>query len=261
MADSARVGAHESMAWLKFRMIGTILNSACILIGGIAGLTVARQLSQKTQLNIKFFLGVLTVFVGLRMTMTSLGGGFGGVMKQLVIIVLALTLGRITGRFLRLQKTLNKAGQYANDRFTKVADNPSGATHRLSEGFMTCTLLFCVGPMAIIGSVQDGLDGQWQTLGIKGLMDGLATMAFVSTFGWGVMLSVIPVVAYQGTLSLVAKFMAPLLENQALLDSVNGTGGMLLFCVALIILDLRKIELGDYLPSLAFAPLLTWLLG
>jgi uncharacterized membrane protein YqgA involved in biofilm formation len=90
-------------------------------------------------------------------------------------------------------------------------------------------------------------------------MDGLATMAFVSTFGWGVMLSVIPVVAYQGTLTLGAKFAAPLLENHALLDSINGTGGMLLFCVALIILDLKKIELGDYLPSLLFAPLLTWL--
>jgi hypothetical protein len=112
--------------------------------------------------------------------------------------------------------------------------------------------------MAIIGSVQDGVDGQWQTLGIKGVMDGLATMAFVSTFGWGVILSVIPVVAYQGTLTLAAKLLAPMLENHALLDSVNATGGMLLFCVALVILEIRRIELGDYLPSLIFAPLLTW---
>jgi uncharacterized membrane protein YqgA involved in biofilm formation len=91
-------------------------------------------------------------------------------------------------------------------------------------------------------------------------MDGLATMAFVTTFGWGVMLSVIPVVAYQGTITLSARFLGSLLEERGLIDSLNATGGMLVFCIALVILELKKIELADYLPSLAFAPLLTWLL-
>ena len=111
--------------------------------------------------------------------------------------------------------------------------------------------------MAILGSLQDGLDGNWRTLGVKALMDGLATMALVSTLGWGVILAAVPVVAYQGTITLCARLLAPVLEKQALMDSVNATGGMLVFCLALIILDIRKVAVADYLPSLVIAPLLT----
>lgn len=237
-------------------MMGTILNAAGILIGGIIGLTVATQLSTSRQLALKVLLGVFTVMVGLHLTWSSLGGGFWAIGKQLLIVVLALTLGRITGRLLRLQKLSNRLGRYAKEKFSQATPDRSPP---VSEGFITCTLLFCVGPMAILGSLQDGLDGRWQTLAIKALMDGLATMAFVTTFGWGAMLSVIPVVAYQGTITLGARWLAPYLHEHALLDSVNAVGGLLVFCVALIILELKKIELADYLPSLAFAPLLTWL--
>ena len=236
-------------------MMGTILNAVGILAGGVIGLTVANRIKPSTLLVMKAMLGVLTVFVGLKLTLTSLSGSFGSVMKQLGIVVLALTLGRMTGRLLHLQKFLNGLGRYAKERYTRTDIN---SPQRLSEGFITCTLLFCVGPMAIIGALQDGLEGHWQTLGIKALMDGLATMAFVTTFGWGVMLSVIPVVAYQGTITLGARFLAPYLQDLPLMDSVNATGGLLVFCIALIILELKKIELADYLPSLAFAPLLTW---
>ncbi len=181
-------------------MTGTILNAAGILAGGIAGLTVTRQLSPAAQVALK---------------------------------------------------------GYAKEKFSRASATSS---RRLSEGFITCTLLFCVGPIAIVGALQDGLEGKWETLAIKAVMDGLATMAFVTTFGWGVMLSVIPVVAYQGTITLSARFLGPLLEERGLIDSLNATGGMLVFCIALVILELKKIELADYLPSLAFAPLLTWLL-
>jgi hypothetical protein len=237
-------------------MIGTTLNAAGILLGGILGLTLSRQLSPAAQVGIKGLLGVLVVFVGLKTTWTSLGGGLWHVAKQLTIVVLAMMLGRITGRLLHLQKGLNRLGQYAKEKFsTATPDKPQ----RWSEGFITCTILFCVGPMAILGAVQDGLDGRWQTLGIKAVMDGLATMAFVGTFGWGAILSVVPVVAYQGSITLAAKSIAPHLQDPALLASINATGGLLVFCIALIILELKKVELADYLPSLAFAPLLTWL--
>ena len=237
-------------------MTGTFINAAGILLGGILGLTLTRQMAPKTQMAVKGLLGVLTVWVGLKMTWDSLGGGLGPVGKQLLIVVLAMMLGRLTGRLLHLQKFLNRLGQYAKERFsTSKPDSPN----RLSEGFITCTLLFCVGPMAVLGSIQDGLRGDWQTLGIKAVMDGLATMAFVSTFGWGAMLSVIPVVAYQGTITLGARRLEPYLHHPALLDSISATGGLLVFCIALIILEIKKVELADYLPSLAFAPLLTWL--
>jgi uncharacterized membrane protein YqgA involved in biofilm formation len=240
-------------------MIGTILNAAGILIGGILGLVLRRQLTNSTQVALKTALGVLVIFVGLKTTWTSLGGGFWLVLKQLAIVILALMLGRLTGRLLRLQHNLNALGRYASERFQKAGtDKPQ----RWSEGFITCTILFCVGPMAILGSIQDGVAGQWQTLGAKALMDGLATMAFVGTFGWGAILAVVPVVAYQGTLSLAAKTLAPFFQdpaNAALLASLNATGGLLVFCIALIILELKKIELADYLPSLAWAPFIAWL--
>lgn len=236
--------------------LGTLLNALGILVGGILALALRRQFSPHVQVGLKGALGILVVFIGLKTTWTSIGGSLGTVAKQLIIVILALTLGRLTGRLLHLQKGLNRLGQYAKERFSKA--NPD-QPQRWSEGFITCTILFCVGPMAILGSIQDGLDGKWQTLGAKALMDGLATMAFVGMFGWGAMLSVVPVVAYQGTITIAAKFAAPWLNDPVLMNSVNATGGLLVFCIALIILELKKVELADYLPSLAWAPLLTWL--
>jgi len=237
-------------------MIGTAINALGILLGGAFGLLLKRQLTLPTQVAIKNGLGVLVVVVGLKTTWDNIGGGFWLVMKQVTIVVLALTLGRLIGRLLHLQKGLNRLGQHAKERFGKSSpDQPN----RWSEGFITCSLLFCVGPMAILGSVQDGLTGRWQVLGAKALMDGLATMAFVGTFGWGAICSVIPVVAYQGSITLGAKFVAPYVQDPALMASINATGGLLVFCIALIILSLKKIELADYLPSLAVAPLITWI--
>jgi hypothetical protein len=196
------------------------------------------------------------VYVGLRATWLGLGGGFWPVAKQVVILLLALTLGRILGRFLRIQRAMNRAGQFAKHTLAQAApDSPRS----FGDGFMTSTVLFCVAPLALVGAIQDGLDNQWQALGIKALMDGLATMSFVRSFGWGPMLSAIPVVSFQGTLTLLARQLAPFLSAHLLLDSVNVVAGMLVFTVSLIILELKKVEVGDYLPSLAVAPLLTWL--
>ncbi|MEO8427267.1 MAG: DUF554 domain-containing protein [Verrucomicrobiota bacterium] len=236
-------------------MIGTILNATAILIGGVVGLTTTKQMTAANQGLLKVILGVLVVYAGLSMTWESLNGSFPHCIKQLVIVILAMILGRIAGQTLHLQKSLNRLGQIAKEKFSNATP---GSANRVSEGFITCTLLFCVGPMAILGSVQDGLLGNSRTLALKALMDGLASVAFAKVFGWGILLSVIPVVAYQGSITLLAHLLEPYLRDPAVLDSINGTGGMLVFCIALIILELKKIELADYLPSLAVAPLITW---
>src|SRR5207248_1866341 len=120
-----------------------------------------------------------------------------------------------------------------------------------------CAALFCAAPLGILGALQDGLSGYFYPLIVKGLIDGLATRGFVPLFGWGVMLSVIPVLAFQGTITLLAsQFLPPFLRAHELLDSINAVGGLLVFCVAMVILDIKKVALADYLPSLAFAPLL-----
>jgi uncharacterized membrane protein YqgA involved in biofilm formation len=235
--------------------LGTIINAAAILLGGLLGLTVGRQLSMRRQMLIKTLLGVFTVYVGLKMFWENIGGTFGLVMKQIGIIMLALVVGNLIGKLLRLQKGLNRLGQLAQE---KMANAQSAGPHRFSEGFVTCTLLFCVGPMAVIGALKDGLDGHWKILGVKAVMDGLATMAFVTTFGWGVILSVIPVVAYQGSITLLAQWVAPFLERHNLVTPISATGGLLVACISLVILDVRRVSLADYMPSLVVAPALSW---
>lgn len=238
-------------------MVGTVINGIAIVAGGAAGLLASRQLSAVHQQALKVLLGAFTVYAGLSMAWEGLNGSIFNIGKQVMIAILSLTLGRIAGRLLRIQHQLNKLGGFARKRFASSATDSS---QRFGDGFVTCSLLFCVGPMSILGSVEDGLSGNYKILLIKSVMDGLATMAFVTTFGWGVMLAAIPVVAYQGTITLLARTLRPMLDQPDLLNSVNVTGGLMVFCIALIILELKKIELADYLPSLAAAPLLTWAL-
>jgi len=238
-------------------MIGTVLNGTAILAGGIIGLTVAREISRANQSLLKMALGVFTVYVGLSTTWSALNGSFGQVLKQLGLVALALILGNLAGKLLRLQQLLNRLGAYAKEHLSHAGSTEGKGA---SEGFITCTLLFCVGPMAVLGALQDGLTGNFRTLAIKSVMDGLATMAFAKTFGPGVLLSAIPVVVYQGAITLGAKALEPFLRNQALMDSINATGGLLICSIALIILDLKKAPLADYLPSLFIAPLLAWIL-
>jgi uncharacterized protein len=235
-------------------MTGTILNVGAIVLGGTLGLSLGRGLSEKAQLRIKLGLGLFTIWVGFSTTWDAIGGSFGRVVKQILIVCLALVLGNALGKLLKIQKRLNRLGEYARQQWQK---SHQGST-RFAEGFVTASLLFCVGPMAIIGALQDALNDNYRILGIKSVMDGLATMAFVKTFGWGVILSAVPVLAYQGTITLGAEFLRPYFEQRAMLDALNATGGLLIVCASVMILDIAKVPLADYLPALIVAPLLAW---
>ncbi len=237
-------------------MIGTLLNVAGILFGGVVGLAWRKGLSPARESMFKVLLGAFTVFYGLRLAWVSLNGSSLQMLKQLFIAVIALSIGKLAGKLLRLQKLSNRIGQMARERLATTPDKP----RPMSDGFKICAALFCAAPLGILGAVQDGLSGYYYPLGVKGVMEGLATMGFVSLFGWGVMLAALPVFAFQGTITLgCQEFLKPFLEAHGLIDSINVTGGLLVFSVALVVLDLKRIELADYLPSLVFAPLITWL--
>lgn len=238
-------------------MIGTILNVAAIVAGGAVSLAAGRQLSPRIEQRIKLFLGVLTIYIGFKTVWQSINGSFLQVLKQGFIVLLALVLGNLIGKALGLQRQVNRLGERAKTAFH---DTSAGQPRSFGEGFVTCTILFCVGPMAILGALEDGLTGKIQTLAVKSLMDGLATMAFVKTFGIGPIFAALPVLAYQGTITLAAKAVEPLLADQMLLHSVNAAGGLLILCISVVILEIQKAPLADYLPSLAVAPALTWLL-
>jgi len=232
-----------------------LLNLVGIVAGGIIGLFWRKGLSPQKESMFRVLLGVFTVFYGLRLTWISLNGPGAQILKQLGIAVLSLMLGKLAGQLLRLQKASNRLGQGARERIANQSVNPPPG-----EGFKICAALFCAAPLGILGAIQDGLSGYYYPLLVKAVMEGLAAMGFVQLFGWGVMLSAIPVLAVQGTIALGCKeFLEPRLQAHGLVDSINAVGGLLVFSVALVILELKKIELADYLPSLVFAPVLTWL--
>jgi len=242
---------------------GAILNAAAIIIGGIIGLIRPQPLSAQTQAFFKVTLGVLTLFFGLRLTWLSIGGSFGSTMKQLLIALLAVMLGNLIGKLLRLQKLSNRLGQHAKKL---IESHRATDPHRFSNGMNACALLFCAAPLGILGAVHDALPGQAGGLGyfyplaVKALMDGLAMMGFVMIFGGGVIVSAVPVFVFLGTITMATHiYVEPFLRAHLLLDSVNAVGGLVICTVGVVIFEIRRVPLADYLPALAVAPLLTWL--
>ncbi len=237
-------------------MIGAAINVAGIVLGGVLGLTVKKSIPAKRQSGLQAVLGVFILWFGLKLTWNSLNGSFRQVLKQLAIVLLAMTLGKLLGKLLHLQKESNRVGQFATRKMEH------GGSKKFSDGFLVATGLFCIGPLTPFASVQEGLAGFAPIFIVKAIMDGLAAMAFARMFGWGVLVSALPVFALQATIIRTVRLLEPTLHQQALplIDSIYATDGLLIFCVSLIILQLKKIEVADYLPSLALAPLLTWLL-
>lgn len=242
---------------------GAILNAIGIIIGGLIGLARPKPLTPQTQAFFKVLLGMFTMFFGLRLTWLSISGSFGQVAKQVVIAVVALMIGPLLGKLLRLQKASNHLGQYAK----KLIEANSGkSTNRFSNGMNACTVLFCAAPLGILGAIQDALPVEKDTVGyfyplaVKALMDGLATMGFVMLFGVGAIFSALPVFVFLGTITMAGHiYLEPFLRGLALLDSVNAVGGLVVCTVGVVIFEIRRVQLADYLPALAVAPLLTWL--
>jgi uncharacterized protein len=234
---------------------GASINAIGIVVGGAWGLAARKPIPEPYPQALKIIFGVLSIYYGLKLTWVSLNGSFRQVLAELGIVILALALGKMTGKLLRLQKLSNSLGRHA----TKAMSAPPGPSG-FNDGFLVATGLFCAGPLALLASLQEGLTGVSPVFGIKAGIDGLATYAFCQRFGWGVILSAIPVLALESALIRGAQLLAPVLRARPapMLDAINATDGLLIFCVAMIILGLYRIEVADYFPSLALAPLLMW---
>lgn len=242
-------------------MTGTVLNAAGIVIGGVIGIVRRSPLSPSHEAFARAGVGAFTVFYGLRLTWLSFSGPFVHILKQLLMLLLAMAVGRLVGRALHLQQTSNRIGRWAHERIK--AAKPGG-TISAGDGFKACASLFCTEPLGVLGAVQDGLNSPpyFYTLAVKAVVDGLATLGLVRVLGRSIILSAIPVLAFQGTITVFcSNLLQPLLSQKNLVDPVNMVGGLLVFSVALVMLGLRKIELADYLPSLVLAPLLGWWWG
>lgn len=243
-------------------MTGVILNALGIILGGILGMVRPTPLSAQTQAFFRSMLGAAAIIFGLRLTWLSVGGSIGVTFKQIFIALLALILGRLLGKLLHIQKASNHLGRYA--RGVIESHRPSDP-HRFSNGMNVCAVLFCAAPLGILGAVHSSLPtdnggmGHWQMLAVKALMDALAMMGFAAMFGVGELLSALPVFVFQGTITLACGLsIEPILRTHQLLDSVNATGGLLVTMISVVIFEIRRVELADYLPALAVAPLITW---
>jgi uncharacterized membrane protein YqgA involved in biofilm formation len=240
-------------------MTGAFLNALGILLGALFGLAQRAPLSARTQDYFRRALGAFTVFFGLRLVWLGVNGTFGSCAKQVFIALLAVTLGNWIGRLLRLQKVSNRLGRFAGNL---IVSPQSKAPQRAGDGFLACTVLFCAAPLGLLGAVTDGLSGDFYLLAVKAVMDGLAMSSLVKMSGGLTALSAFPVYAVLGALTLACQAGAkPFLDAHGLLDSVNVAAGLVACAVALVILEVRKVELTNFLPALAVAPLLARLLG
>jgi uncharacterized membrane protein YqgA involved in biofilm formation len=235
--------------------MGTILNAIAIIGGGVIGWLRPQFISAPRQLWLKQVLGVLLVYLGLNQVWRGWNGSWGQATWQFLLVLVAMILGKLAGKLLCLQRAMNGLGQYAKVQCTEPSP---AARHPVSSGLCTCTILFCAQPLAILGGIQEGLLAGCAVLAVKAVMDGMTTAALIRPLGWSSVIAAIPVVLYQGGLTYLVWQVQPWLHDHDLVDSVNLVAGLLVFSVALVVLGLKKIELGDYLPSLVLAPLFTW---
>ncbi len=219
-------------------LLGSLVNAAAIIIGGIAGSILKRGLSERFSSLIISTLGLLTMALGMMFAVQS---------KNIMVVVFSLVLGAIIGEWIDIEKRMNDLGDFVQDKLKAKEGN-------FSQGFVTASLLFCVGSMAIMGALQSGLINDHKILYTKAIMDGVIAVVFASTLGIGVVLSFLPVFIYQGTIALLASAVAPYLSD-VVMTEMTATGGVLLLGVGINILEIKKIKVGNMLPAI-FLPIL-----
>lgn len=230
-------------------MTGTLLNIITVLIGGALGLIFGARIPEKLKATVIAGMGLFTLGMGLQMFLNT---------ENPLIVLGSLLIGALLGEWWRIEDGLQNLGKILEQRFSKGDEDGS---NKFVRGFLTAALLFCVGPMTILGSIQDGLTGDYNLLAVKSVLDGFAAMAFASTLGAGVLFSTIIILVYQGGISLLAAQLNAIV-TPAMMNELTATGGVILLGLAISsLLEIKKIRVGNMLPGLAVAPLIVWVLG
>ncbi len=235
-------------------MTGTAINVTLIIVGGLMGYGLKREAKPTVQLYIRFLISLLLLYAGFALICSSFSGGILRGLGQLSLIMVSLVAGNYLGRALHIQVGMNHVAVFARKCLA-----PETQKSESNFGFLLATGLFCITPLAFLGSLTEGMTGAWLPLAIKGAMDGMAAFSFTRSFGWSVILSAIPVLALQGSLTLLANFTAENWVDSVVVDSFAMIAGCLTLTVIPILLGYRFVRLGDYLPSLFIAPLLSQL--
>ena len=239
------------------RGTGTALNMAAILVGSGLGVALGSRLPERTRVTVTDALGLVTLVIG-GLNVAALGDDdfrrAVGESGTLLVVLGALLIGGITGSLLRLEARLEGVGAWLQRRLSREGAGAGRA--RFVEGYVSASLVFVVGPLAVLGSLSDGLGRGIDQLALKSTLDGFASLAFAASLGWGVAASALSVGLVQGLLTLAGALLGGLLPA-SLVSSLTATGGVLLLGVGLRLLAVKAVPVGDLLPALVVAPALT----
>lgn len=231
-------------------MIGTLINVGTIVLGSLIGVGIGSRLSEKLRNTIVAGLGLFTfgygliTFIDTANPMVPLGG---------------LLIGALLGEWWKIEEGLEKLGFFLRSKFIPQNDEEGGDS-RFVEGFVTASLVFVIGPIAILGSIQNGLTGNFEMLAIKAVLDGFASIAFASSLGIGVAFSALSILVYQGAITLLAGFFSQYFTT-AMMGEMTAVGGLILMAIAISsLLEIKKIRTGSFLPALLITPLIVWVL-
>ena len=224
-----------------FALSGTLLNAGTVLIGGVLGTFLGDRLPERVRANVVRGIGLFVLVMGVKFAIDT---------SNLLYALGSILLGGVVGTLVGVDRGLVAFGDMLQRRFARP-----GRTTTVSEGFVTAAIVFCVGPLTFLGSIQNGLTGDASLLVIKSVLDGFTAVALAAALGWGVLLTIAVILVYQGGLALGAAGLAHALSDPQLRE-MNAVGGLLIVGVGLKLLDIRDVKVADYLPAIMVAPLL-----
>jgi uncharacterized membrane protein YqgA involved in biofilm formation len=232
-------------------LTGTLINVATVVLGTAIGVLVGHRLSERLRETVMDALGLVVLALGIDGALATFREPLSSFSRASVLFVMgSVLIGGILGELLRIEDRLASAGEVLKRRFGEGEDH-------FTEGFVVASLVFCVGPLAILGSIEDGLTGDFELLAIKSLLDGFAALAFASALGIGVGFSVIVIVIYQGAITLAASSVSGVFTDE-MIAALSAAGGLLIVGIGLRLLDLKQVRVANLLPSLVLAPLSVW---
>jgi uncharacterized protein len=240
--------------------LGTLINVLAIVLGTAAGVLIGNRLSEKTSRVVTDGLGLVVLVLGGLNVISLLDAEFVAAVgpgMPLLIVIGAILIGGIIGSALKIEQRLEQFGSVLQKRFAGKGSKDS--KEKFITGFVNASLVFTIGPLAILGALSDGLGQGIEQLATKSILDGFASLAFAASLGWGVALSAIPVGLWQGLLTAVA-FAVGSVVSAPVVAALTATGGVLLLGVGLRLLQLRQVAVGNMLPALIVAPVLTVIL-
>ncbi len=223
-------------------MLGTIVNTLAIIVGSLLGIVFRGGIPNKYQVTIMQAISLAVILIGLKMAFKT---------DAILLVIFSLVIGSIFGEFLKIEDRLENLGKRLETKFAKAGNG-------IAKGFVVASLVYCVGSMAIVGSMESGLTGNHQTLFAKSALDGLSSIIFASTFGIGVLFSSISVFVYQGILTLTSTLMKPFLIAPVI-NQMSGVGGLLIMAIGFNLLEIKIIRVGNMLPAI-FIPLIYYML-